>query len=242
VSQHPLLLPRLLQVLTPHLDHARVVHLLKKTDSVLLALDYLKSVQKDNLSAINEALNDFYIAEEDFETLRSSIDDFDNFDQIHLAQRVEKHELLEFRRLAAYVYRRNKRWAQSIALSKVDKMFKDAIDTASESADGDIAEDLLRFFVSVGDKSSFAATLYTCYDLMSPDVAVELAWRNGYTDFTMPYVYERRCHDLLADFDFALTFCVASSTSATCTRRSRPCLSMEPLRRRPMPTLLRPRR
>lgn len=32
VSQHPLLLPRLLQVLTPHLDHARVVHLLKKTD------------------------------------------------------------------------------------------------------------------------------------------------------------------------------------------------------------------
>ena len=67
-------------------------------------------------------------------------------------------------------------------------MYKDAIDTASESKDVDIAEDLLRYFVSVHDRASFAATLYTCYDLVRPDTAVELAWRNGYTDFAMPYM------------------------------------------------------
>ena len=149
VNQHPLLLPRLLQVLTPHLDHARVVHLLKKTDSIPLSVEYLQSVQKDNLSALNEALNDHYIAEEDFEALRVSIDEHDNFDQILLAQKIEKHELLEFRRISAYVYKRNKRWSQSIALSKQDKMYKDAIDTAAESKDVDLAEDLIRFFVSV---------------------------------------------------------------------------------------------
>lgn len=31
--------------------------------------------------------------------------------------------------------------------------------------------------------------MYTCYDLVSPDVAIELAWRHGYTDFAMPYMY-----------------------------------------------------
>ena len=66
-------------------------------------------------------------------------------------------------------------------------MYKDAIDTAAESRDGELVEDLLRFFVSVKDKACFAATLYTTYDLVKPDVAIELAWRNGYTDFAMPY-------------------------------------------------------
>jgi clathrin heavy chain len=35
----------------------------------------------------------------------------------------------------------------SVQLSKEDRMYKDAIDTAAESADSDITEDLLRFFV-----------------------------------------------------------------------------------------------
>ena len=46
---------------------------------------------------------------------------------------MEKHELLEFRRIAAYLYKKNKRWAQSVQLSKEDHMYKDAIDTAAQS-------------------------------------------------------------------------------------------------------------
>jgi len=197
VQYHPLNLNRLLQVLTPHLDHARCVHLLRKHDALPLGLEYMKSVQKENLSVVNEAINELAIIEEDYEGLRHSIDDFDNFDQIYLAQKIEKHELLEFRRIAAYLYKRNKRWLQSVQLSKEDRMYKDAIDTASESADIDISEELLRFFVSVSDKSSFAATLYTCYDLIRPDVVLELAWRNGYTDFAMPFIiqYTRHLHE-----------------------------------------------
>ena len=30
--------------------------------------------------------------------------------------------------------------------------------------------------------------LYTCYDLTRPDVVVELSWRHGLHDFTMPYM------------------------------------------------------
>ena len=90
VFQHPLSLGRLLQVLTPHLDHARCVHLLRKNEALPLAVDYMRNVQKENLSVVNEALNSILVLEEDFEGLRSSIDDYDNFDQLHLAQKVNK--------------------------------------------------------------------------------------------------------------------------------------------------------
>lgn len=46
------------------------------------------AVQSNNVSAVNEALNEIYIEEEDYERLRESIDYHDNFDQIGLAQRV----------------------------------------------------------------------------------------------------------------------------------------------------------
>jgi clathrin heavy chain len=191
-------LNKLLSVLTPNLDHSRVVHQLRKAEALAVAAPYLKSVQKENLTAVNEALNELYIEEEDYESLRSSIDEFDNFEQLVLAQKVEKHELLEFRRVAAYLFKKNKRYVESMDLSKGDKMYKDAIDTASESNNGELVEGLLRFFVEEQkDQECFCACLYTCYDLVQPDVAIELAWRFQMTDFVMPYViqYVRQMHE-----------------------------------------------
>jgi len=77
-----------------------------------------------------------------------------------------------------------------VKLSKADKMYKDCIDCASDSEDPELAEDILRFFVSVHDKECFCATLFTCYKLIKPDVAMELAWRHGYVDFVMPYMIQ----------------------------------------------------
>ena len=74
--------------------------------------------------SINEALNDLLIEEEDFQGLRASIDAFDNYDNITLAQRLERHELIEFRRIAAYLYKGNNRWKQSVELCKKDRLFK----------------------------------------------------------------------------------------------------------------------
>lgn len=56
--------------------------------------------------------------------LRASIDAYDNFDTIGLAQRLEKHDLIEFRRIAAYLYKGNNRWRQSVELCKKDKLYK----------------------------------------------------------------------------------------------------------------------
>lgn len=47
------------------------------------------AVQSNNVSAVNEALHEIYVEEEDYDRLRESIDLHDNFDQIGLAQKVE---------------------------------------------------------------------------------------------------------------------------------------------------------
>jgi clathrin heavy chain len=203
LDEQPSSLTRLLTLLTPKLNHTRVVHQARKRQELPLFATYMKSVQKDDIKEINQALNEMYVTEEDFSSLRESIDQYENFDQLSLAQSVEKHVLLEFRRIASYVYKKNKRWEQSINLSKADKMYKDAIDTASASGEMELAEDLLSFFVEGGDKECFAATLYTCSTLVRPDVVMEIAWRNGLMDFAFPYLiqYVRTASDLLKEVD-----------------------------------------
>lgn len=54
---------------------------------------------------------------------------------------------------------------------------QDAMETAAQSGDKALAEELLHFFVDSGEKESFAAHLFTCYDLISPDVALEVTIR-----------------------------------------------------------------
>merc|ERR1712060_447775 len=127
---------------------------------------------------------------EQYDELRQSLEDFDNIDQIGLAQKLENHGLLEMRRISALVYKKNKRFKQSIELSKADKAYRDAMETARDSGLPDLAESLLRFFVDEGMKECFAACLYTCYDLLRPDVALELAWRKNMLDFAMPYLIQ----------------------------------------------------
>merc|ERR1712110_866972 len=114
----PLLLNDLLLVLAPRLDHTRTVNFFTKNNHLQLVKPYLRSVQNLNNKAVNEALNGLLISEEDYQGLKTSIDAFDNFDNIQLAQTLEKHDLIEFRRIAAYLYKGNNRWGQSVALRK----------------------------------------------------------------------------------------------------------------------------
>lgn len=51
------------------------------------------------------------------------------------------------RRVAAYIYKKAGRWKQSIALSKKDKHYKDAMETCSQSGDRELAEELLVYFI-----------------------------------------------------------------------------------------------
>ncbi|KAF8141713.1 hypothetical protein EV363DRAFT_1308829 [Boletus edulis] len=187
LQEQPTLLTDLLSVMILRIDHARVVRTFRQIDHIPLIRSYLIAVQNLNIEAVNDAYNDLLIEEEDYKTLRDSIDSFDNFNNIALAQRLEKHDLLEFRRLAAHLYKKNSRWEESISLSKHDQLYKDAVITAATSSSTDVAEDLLSYFVDIGNKECFAAVLYVCFDLLRPDIVEELSWQHGLNDFYMPY-------------------------------------------------------
>jgi len=151
---------------------------------------YLLHVQRDNLAPVNEAINELYIKAENYKGLRESVDAYDNFDQISLAQELQGHELLEMRRISAHLYKKNKRFETSIELSKKDELWLDATETAAESKDQDLAESLLYYFVEHGQSECFAAALFTCYELIRPDVVLEIAWRHDLMDFAMPFMVQ----------------------------------------------------
>ncbi|KAK4366722.1 hypothetical protein RND71_014602 [Anisodus tanguticus] len=190
LKEHPDLINDLLNVLALRVDHTRVVDIMRKAGHLRLVKPYMIAVQSNNVSAVNEVLHEIYVEEEDYDRLRESIELHDNFDQIVLAQKTEKHELLEMRRVAASIYKKAGRWKQSIALSKKDNLYKDAMETASQSGDRELAEELLVYFIEQGKKECFASCLFVCYDLIRPDVALELAWMNNMIDFAFPYLLQ----------------------------------------------------
>jgi len=149
LQEQPTLLTDLLQVLTPRIDVNRVVRIFEKSDNIPLIKPFLLNVQPQNKRAVNNAINDLLMEEEDHKTLRDSVENYDNYDPVDLAQRLEKHDLVFFRQIAANIYRKNKRWEKSIALSKQDKLYKDAIETAAISSKRDVVEELLRYVSGV---------------------------------------------------------------------------------------------
>eukprot|EP00708_Paratrimastix_pyriformis_P001962 GAFH01000699.1.p2 GENE.GAFH01000699.1~~GAFH01000699.1.p2 ORF type:complete len:1143 (-),score=619.02 GAFH01000699.1:265-3693(-) len=193
IQQHPLLLCDLLNVLTARIDHSRVVAQTRRAGQLALIKPYLLQIQHLNIAEVNEALIDILVEEEDCHALRTALEEHDQYDAIALAQRLESHELLEMRRISAWLYQNNKRWSQSVALSKRDHLYHDCMATAAASADCEVAEDLLRFFADLPEAfraPCFAACLYTCYDILPVDVVMELGWSCGLNDYAMPFLIQ----------------------------------------------------
>ncbi|XP_068623684.1 clathrin heavy chain [Battus philenor] len=222
----PLLLNDLLLVLAPRMDHTRAVNFFTKAGHLQLVKAYLRSVQSLNNKAVNEALNSLLIDEEDYQGLRTSIDAFDNFDTIALAQQLEKHELTEFRRIAAYLYKGNNRWKQSVELCKKDALYADAMEYAAESRQSEVAEELLNWFLERDNFECFSACLYQCYDLLKPDVVIELAWRHNIMDFAMPFLIQT-VRELTTKVE-KLEEADAKRSTESAEHEAKPAMMMEP--------------
>ncbi|CAK9779753.1 clathrin heavy chain [Cutaneotrichosporon oleaginosum] len=191
LARQPMLLPDLLSAMTARLDHARVIKILQNEDNLPLAKQYLIATQKLNLAVVNEAYNELLIEEEDHVTLRSSLQEYDQYDALKLAKRLEKHELLEFRRIAALIYRQTSKWEESLSISKADRLWRDALETAAASKDSAVVEELCAYFIGIGNKDAFAAATYVCYEFVRPDFVEEMTWRYGLGDYTRPYALQQ---------------------------------------------------
>lgn len=81
---------------------------------------------------------------------------------------------------------------------------------AAESRQPEIAEELIAYFLDNQLFECFAAALYQCYDLLHPDVILELAWKHNIMDFAMPYMvqvlreYTTKARTVLFDFIWRL--------------------------------------
>ncbi|CEP62929.1 clathrin heavy chain LALA0_S06e07162g [Lachancea lanzarotensis] len=187
VKEHPSLLIDLMTVLTSRLDIPRTIRIFSKSDNLPLIKPFLVNVLPTNNSVVNQAYHDLMIEEEDYKALQDAVDSYDKFDQLDLAARLEKHELIFFKKIAAQLYRRNKKWARSLAIFKEEKLWADAIQTAAISQTTEVAEELLSYFVETENKEAFVALLYTAYHLIRYDVVLELAWLHSLTDQIKPY-------------------------------------------------------
>lgn len=187
VKEHPSLLVDLLTALTPRLDIPRTVKLFTTSDNLPMIKPFLINVLERNNSVVNQAYHDLMIEEEDYKALKDAVDSYDKFDQLGLAARLEKHDLIYFRKIAATLYRRNKKWAKALTILKDDKLWKDAIETASISQDTKVVEDLITYFVETDNKEAFVALLYIAYNLINFDFVLETSWLNNLGDYIKPY-------------------------------------------------------
>ena len=188
-EQSPLMLNDLLAVMAQRVDHVRVILQVQGgPPSARQAVPSLDAAAQHQGG--DDALYELYVLEEDHESLAAGVVEYTNFDSIEMAQMCEKHALLQFRRIGAMLYKKGQKWSQSVALSKQDKVWDEAIATTSESGDAALAEDLLNFFVAEKLNACFSACLFTCYSLLQADVVLELAWRNNLQDFAMPFMLQ----------------------------------------------------
>lgn len=52
--------------------------------------------------------------------------------------------------------------------------------------------------MDIGSRECYVGMLYACYDLIRPDVIMEVSWRHGLQDFTMPFMINFLCEQTRA--------------------------------------------
>ncbi|KAI4834912.1 clathrin heavy chain [Plasmodium brasilianum] len=187
IDEHPLNLYNLLKILENKIDNNRLVQTLKKSNNLPLIQKYLEDIQVQNITAVNETLNEIYLQNDDYISLGNSIDEYDNFNQMNLINKLENHKLPEMRRIAALLYKKNKKYKEAINLSKKEEQYKDAIEIARVSKNNLYIEDLINHFIEINNKEALCACLIVCYDILKPDYILEIVWSSGFKDQAMLY-------------------------------------------------------
>lgn len=198
IDSYPILLLDLMFLLINRCEATRAISIIRSAsrekygDLGLLPMvkEYLLKVQPVNLREVNDAVNGVLLAEEDIPGLDASIDEFDNFDMLPLAKKLESHRLVEVRRISAKAYRKVGKWEKALDISMKDKLYGDCIEAVKISKDVELCEQLATKFLQEQQRECFSALLYACYDFFKPDSAMELAWRHTARDFAMPYMIQ----------------------------------------------------
>jgi len=172
-------------------DHAQVISIAKKEKDLNAIREYLEYCLDLNNDAVNEALIDMYIDDENPKALKSLIDKNSNFNKTRLANRLKVHTDPEFRKIAAYLYANTDDFKSAMELCKEEGFDDDAMVIANRSKDEEKVADLLDYFIKEDKKESFGKCLMTCYDYVQADVALQLGYSNKLMDQTVPFLCKK---------------------------------------------------
>jgi len=195
MNEHFEYLNDLLIAIANKTDPERVISILKTTR--LLNIDncgilplckpYLFKLQEKNVPEVNEAVNEILLLENNVDLLKESIKGHPKFDQLKLARKLEYAAAIEYRRISASLFRENKKFEQAVEISKRDKLWKDAIESASASRDPELVDFLSRYFLDNDLREAYTAVLLACYEFFPPALALEYSWTYAVMDFSMPF-------------------------------------------------------
>ncbi|SIO73338.1 clathrin, heavy polypeptide [Babesia microti strain RI] len=192
LENFPNLVMDLLQLVEDKLDQTRLVIQAKKHNLIWLIKDHLEKIQRLNISSVNNALNDLYIDNCDYQSLERSISLFDSFDQNSVLVRIKTHQMVEMKRVAATIYYINKSYKQCLQVSLETGNYKQALFAAAQT-DSAIVHHLLGYFVTKSLHAEFIACYCICYNLIDPTLVLELIFNKQTSDsfdlysFVMPF-------------------------------------------------------
>ena len=75
----------------------------------------------------------------------------------------------------------------SVELCEKDSLYTDTMQYASESKDTELAEELLQWVLQEERRKCSGVCLFAGFDLLRPDVILEIAWRHNIMAFAMLY-------------------------------------------------------
>ena len=83
---------------------------------------------------------------------------------------------------------KKKKYTQAMNICEQDNKFDECLFFAKTSKNKQVCSDLLLKFGKKKNKKYFLALLTLCSELVAPDIVLEVAWKNDWTDLTMPFM------------------------------------------------------
>ncbi len=178
----------LIKITIRKLDLSRTITFLKIHKFPLSKVKgFLKLAQTEKNRDINQALNEVYIEEEDFNSLEKSIEGYQEI-EIELAQKLECKESQRAIKIAAKIYSQKRQFKKSIEILLKQGCYEESINFAKISEENKLCKELLETLAKKDNKSHFKVFLRECSEYLNADQVLEIGFENNLMDAIIPYM------------------------------------------------------
>ncbi len=206
LAEHDDLTCELLAVVGERVDQGKIIALAEDAEKLPTIRSYLDSIAEADIDVVNVARHKLLIEAGDHDELRASATERTNYDRAALADELQDHADIEFRRVGIALRAILHQWPECIDLCLRDGLYSLAVDNVEVAKSSDAAERLLGWLagdeplVTVGGDplpteegvavrdETVKDLLERCSDLVRPHVALQYMWQARMVDVMMPFM------------------------------------------------------